>query len=251
MNLAKCKFINAKSTKQLGTPQVAKVYVVAVTFFSLRAHDIHHPTRSCGADPIDHTVSDPSKCTKGAKQPFYWLQAEGNNYFDSLRPGYRPEFGFTPGAQNDIFRGENEPSGPPAYPPTVTTLPNWWPPRPTLTTCPPTTGTQSTSTQSTTSTPSVPHTPSTQSTTSTPSMPPPDGTGTQSTTSSPSMPPADGTGTQSTTSTPSMPPADETSTPTTHTTSTATHRHHRHHHHHHHHHHRPWDRRRMTAERDV
>ncbi|CAE7224843.1 unnamed protein product [Rhizoctonia solani] len=50
-------------------------------------------------------VDDPSKCVKGAKQPFYWDQAERNNMFDNIYapPLYLPTYGFADGAQNDIW----------------------------------------------------------------------------------------------------------------------------------------------------
>lgn len=36
--------------------------------------------RRCGADPANKKlVASPSNCTYGAKQPFYWFQAERNN----------------------------------------------------------------------------------------------------------------------------------------------------------------------------
>ncbi|CAE6456659.1 unnamed protein product [Rhizoctonia solani] len=50
-------------------------------------------------------VDDPSKCVKGAKQPFYWDQAERNNMFDDIYspPLYLDSYGFRDGAQNDIW----------------------------------------------------------------------------------------------------------------------------------------------------
>ncbi|CAE6451815.1 unnamed protein product [Rhizoctonia solani] len=50
-------------------------------------------------------VGDPSKCVKGAKQPFYWDQAEGNNVFENIYtpPLYLDSYGFADGAQNDIW----------------------------------------------------------------------------------------------------------------------------------------------------
>ncbi|ELU37011.1 proteasome regulatory subunit 12 [Rhizoctonia solani AG-1 IA] len=47
-------------------------------------------------------VGDPSKCVKGAKQPFYWDQAEGNNNIYTP-PLYLDSYGFADGAQNDIW----------------------------------------------------------------------------------------------------------------------------------------------------
>ncbi|KAF8308935.1 hypothetical protein DL93DRAFT_2170702 [Clavulina sp. PMI_390] len=55
---------------------------------------------------------NPSGCVTGAKQMIFWNQAEGNNLAvsgtqaDGLQksPGYNSKTGFSPGAQNDIFR---------------------------------------------------------------------------------------------------------------------------------------------------
>lgn len=50
-------------------------------------------------------ADDSSKCVKGAKQPFYWDQAERNNNHDSIYdpPLYLASHGFADGAQNDIW----------------------------------------------------------------------------------------------------------------------------------------------------
>ncbi|KAG8714139.1 hypothetical protein FRC11_009714 [Ceratobasidium sp. 423] len=50
-------------------------------------------------------VDDSSKCVKGAKQPFYWDQAERNNMFEGIYtpPLYLDSYGFADGAQNDIW----------------------------------------------------------------------------------------------------------------------------------------------------
>ncbi|KAB5593995.1 hypothetical protein CTheo_2596 [Ceratobasidium theobromae] len=50
--------------------------------------------------PIDKT-----NCTVGAKQPFYWLQNEGNNMFNDFYdpPTYSDDYGFKNGAQNDLW----------------------------------------------------------------------------------------------------------------------------------------------------
>ncbi|KDN50638.1 hypothetical protein RSAG8_01136, partial [Rhizoctonia solani AG-8 WAC10335] len=50
-------------------------------------------------------VDDSSKCVKGAKQPFYWDQAERNNMFENIYtpPLYLDSYGFADGAQNDIW----------------------------------------------------------------------------------------------------------------------------------------------------
>ncbi|KAL7410767.1 hypothetical protein BDY24DRAFT_417621 [Mrakia frigida] len=47
--------------------------------------------------------SNPSTCVVGAKQPHYWSQASGNNNFDADPPTHNARYGFTDGAQNDIF----------------------------------------------------------------------------------------------------------------------------------------------------
>ncbi|CAE6414618.1 unnamed protein product [Rhizoctonia solani] len=48
---------------------------------------------------------DKKNCTVGAKQPFYWLQKEGNNIFnDSFDPPtYTEDYDFKQGAQNDLW----------------------------------------------------------------------------------------------------------------------------------------------------
>ena len=54
----KCKVTGATSAVPVSTPQLA---------------------RRCGADPTNgRTEATPSNCTYGAKQPFYWYQAEGS-----------------------------------------------------------------------------------------------------------------------------------------------------------------------------
>ncbi|KAH7884632.1 hypothetical protein F5I97DRAFT_1929481 [Phlebopus sp. FC_14] len=62
--------------------------------------------RRCGADP-EHGVmqATPSNCTVGAKQPLYWLQAQGNNMFEDYMtpPFYNDLYDFKDGAQNNIF----------------------------------------------------------------------------------------------------------------------------------------------------
>ncbi|KAI0792777.1 hypothetical protein C8Q75DRAFT_804492 [Abortiporus biennis] len=62
--------------------------------------------RRCGADP-DHNVmeADPGNCTYGAKQPFYWFQAERNNMFEDTYapPFYTDLYNFKDGSQDDIF----------------------------------------------------------------------------------------------------------------------------------------------------
>lgn len=64
MNGFKCKVTGSTSNVALAKPQVP---------------------RRCGADP-DNGKADavPGNCTYGAKQPFYWFQAERNNVRWSL-----------------------------------------------------------------------------------------------------------------------------------------------------------------------
>lgn len=59
MNGFKCNVTGSTSTVPIAPPQVP---------------------RRCGADP-EHNVmqASPGNCTYGAKQPFYWFQAERNN----------------------------------------------------------------------------------------------------------------------------------------------------------------------------
>ncbi|KZT40257.1 hypothetical protein SISSUDRAFT_1032078 [Sistotremastrum suecicum HHB10207 ss-3] len=61
--------------------------------------------RRCGNDPQYKEVADPQNCTYGAKQPFYWLQQEGNNMFENsfMPPVYNQIYGFEDGSQDDIF----------------------------------------------------------------------------------------------------------------------------------------------------
>ncbi|KAG8713073.1 hypothetical protein FRC08_013732 [Ceratobasidium sp. 394] len=76
MNPFDCSVTNATSTTPIPPPQVP---------------------RYC---PVDRT-----NCTVGAKQPFYWLQNEGNNIFnDSFDPPtYSNDYGFKDGAQDDLW----------------------------------------------------------------------------------------------------------------------------------------------------
>ncbi|CAE6446984.1 unnamed protein product [Rhizoctonia solani] len=76
MNPFDCAVANATSSVPIPPPQVP---------------------RYC---PVDKT-----NCTVGAKQPFYWLQNEGNNIFnDSFDPPtYTDDYGFKQGAQNDLW----------------------------------------------------------------------------------------------------------------------------------------------------
>ncbi|KAF6759800.1 hypothetical protein DFP72DRAFT_843931 [Ephemerocybe angulata] len=62
--------------------------------------------RRCGADPkAEKLQAVPGNCTYGAKQPFYWLQAERNNVFEGEHspPVYNDLYNFSDGAQVDIF----------------------------------------------------------------------------------------------------------------------------------------------------
>ncbi|KDN48575.1 hypothetical protein RSAG8_02562, partial [Rhizoctonia solani AG-8 WAC10335] len=76
MNPFDCAVTNATSTVPIPPPQVP---------------------RYC---PVDKT-----NCTVGAKQPFYWLQKEGNNMInDSFDPPtYTEDYDFKQGAQNDLW----------------------------------------------------------------------------------------------------------------------------------------------------
>ncbi|CAE6340628.1 unnamed protein product [Rhizoctonia solani] len=81
MNPFDCAVTNATSSVPIPPPQVP---------------------RYC---PVDKT-----NCTVGAKQPFYWLQNEGNNIFtDSFDPPtYTDDYGFKQGAQNDLWDSSAE-----------------------------------------------------------------------------------------------------------------------------------------------
>ncbi|KAF9518919.1 hypothetical protein BS47DRAFT_1337820 [Hydnum rufescens UP504] len=65
-----------------------------------------NPARRCGADPKVNKPADPSNCTVGARTPSYWFQYEQNNFFeDAMQPPiYTDLYGWTDGAQLDIFR---------------------------------------------------------------------------------------------------------------------------------------------------
>ncbi|THH19259.1 hypothetical protein EW146_g1872 [Bondarzewia mesenterica] len=83
----KCKVTGATSATPISSPQLA---------------------RRCGADPNNGvTEATPSNCTYGAKQPFYWYQADGNTFFEGTYspPLYTDLYNFQQGAQNDIFAG--------------------------------------------------------------------------------------------------------------------------------------------------
>ncbi|KAI0279745.1 hypothetical protein BGY98DRAFT_915518 [Russula aff. rugulosa BPL654] len=84
MTAFQCNFANAVSTKTLATPNVP---------------------RRCGPEQSNNFTWNYSNCTYGAKQPFYWYQAERNNMFEGTYtpPLYRDLYNFLDGAQNDIF----------------------------------------------------------------------------------------------------------------------------------------------------
>ncbi|KAF8337591.1 uncharacterized protein EI90DRAFT_3043471, partial [Cantharellus anzutake] len=90
-NMFRCNTTGTNSTKPIAKPKVP---------------------RRCGGDPDNHIPPDPSNCTWGAKQPFYWLQRERNNMFEGYYdvPTYNDRYNFKQGAQNDIF--EDGPSTP-------------------------------------------------------------------------------------------------------------------------------------------
>lgn len=54
-------------------------------------------------------LSNPSRCRQGAKQALYFAQKTGNNLPDDLAkpPLYNAMYGFSNGAQNDIFSVNN------------------------------------------------------------------------------------------------------------------------------------------------
>ncbi|KAI9066335.1 hypothetical protein FKP32DRAFT_1674072 [Trametes sanguinea] len=81
--------------------------------------------RRCGADPDNGKPNAaPGNCTYGAKQPFYWFQAEQNNMFEGTYspPFYLDLYNFKDGAQNDIFV-DSYPNGLPAPSPNSTFVP--------------------------------------------------------------------------------------------------------------------------------
>ncbi|KAI0264500.1 hypothetical protein BC834DRAFT_970824 [Gloeopeniophorella convolvens] len=76
------------------------------------------PTR-CGADPDNNVPANPANCTLGAKQPFYWYQAEGNNMHEGTYtpPLYTNLYHFLDGAQKDIFERDGDGAPPASVPP--------------------------------------------------------------------------------------------------------------------------------------
>ncbi|QRV74901.1 hypothetical protein RhiJN_02916 [Ceratobasidium sp. AG-Ba] len=75
-------------------------------------------TNATGSVPIPppqvprYCPVDKTNCTVGAKQPFYWLQNEGNNMFNDFYdpPTYTENYGFKDGAQNDLWDSIRAPS---------------------------------------------------------------------------------------------------------------------------------------------
>ncbi|KAH8100774.1 hypothetical protein BXZ70DRAFT_971902 [Cristinia sonorae] len=85
MNGFKCNVTGSTSDVPLARPQVP---------------------RRCGADPDNNVAqATPGNCTYGAKQPFYWFQAERNNMNEDTYapPFYNDLYNFKDGAQDDIF----------------------------------------------------------------------------------------------------------------------------------------------------
>ncbi|KIJ62866.1 hypothetical protein HYDPIDRAFT_30011 [Hydnomerulius pinastri MD-312] len=86
MNGFQCRITNSTSNVGLATSKVP---------------------RRCGADPANKKpAAVPGNCTYGAKQPFYWFQAEQNNMFEGTYspPFYTDLYNFKDGAQTDIFQ---------------------------------------------------------------------------------------------------------------------------------------------------
>ncbi|PSR74237.1 hypothetical protein PHLCEN_2v9981 [Hermanssonia centrifuga] len=104
MNGFQCKITGQTGNTPIGTPGLA---------------------RRCGADP-DNGKPDavPSNCTVGPVQPFYWYQNERNNMFEGTYspPLYNALYGFTDGAQPNLFQnptiGGSAAPAPPAQSPT-------------------------------------------------------------------------------------------------------------------------------------
>ncbi|THH29416.1 hypothetical protein EUX98_g4758 [Antrodiella citrinella] len=105
MNGFKCNVTGATSNVAVAPPQVP---------------------RRCGADP-DHQVAQatPGNCTYGAKQPFYWFQAERNNMNEDTYapPFYTDLYNFKDGAQDDIFMDSYTSIPPPSPQQTVVPTP--------------------------------------------------------------------------------------------------------------------------------
>ncbi|KAI0316452.1 hypothetical protein OF83DRAFT_1060339 [Amylostereum chailletii] len=94
MNGFQCNIDGATGSQPLPTPNVA---------------------RRCGDDKYLNRAANTGNCTIGAKSPNYWYQAEGNNQFEDhyTPPSYQSLYGFTNGAQKDLFDGigATQPSG--------------------------------------------------------------------------------------------------------------------------------------------
>ncbi|KAI0792794.1 hypothetical protein C8Q75DRAFT_804519 [Abortiporus biennis] len=104
MNGFKCNITGSTSNVALAKPQVP---------------------RRCGADPDNGKMqASPGNCTYGAKQPFYWFQAERNNMFEGTYspPFYLDLYNFKDGAQDDIFE-DSYPNGLPSPSPNATAVP--------------------------------------------------------------------------------------------------------------------------------
>ncbi|KAI0714260.1 hypothetical protein C8T65DRAFT_694827 [Cerioporus squamosus] len=85
MNAYKCKVTGDVGSQPLGKPALP---------------------RRCGADPDNgRPYATPGNCTVGAKWPMYWYQNERNNMFEGTyeAPYYNDLYGFSDGAQHDVF----------------------------------------------------------------------------------------------------------------------------------------------------
>lgn len=61
--------------------------------------------RQCGEDAASGHPANPSNCTVGPKNPFYWDQTERNNMFEGIydAPTYSLRYDFPDGAQPNLF----------------------------------------------------------------------------------------------------------------------------------------------------
>ncbi|TFK94090.1 hypothetical protein K466DRAFT_580390 [Polyporus arcularius HHB13444] len=85
MNAYKCKVTGDVGVQPIGKPALP---------------------RRCGADPDNgRPNATPGNCTVGAKLPMYWYQTQGNNMFEGTyeAPYYNDLYGFSDGAQHDVF----------------------------------------------------------------------------------------------------------------------------------------------------
>jgi hypothetical protein len=73
--------------------------------FKCKVTGANSTTPVAPAVPPVYCADDASKCVKGAKQMIVWHQLEGNNVFppDGVSPGYNEAWGWSNGAQSDIF----------------------------------------------------------------------------------------------------------------------------------------------------